>query len=127
MNPRIEALESTTFGSKRFTRKQLFMIQETVAEFPNLSHRELGLTICELIQWVNPAGNHKIQSCLSALKEMEKIGLFTLPAKRAIKKTFPRPWCLVNSICPVSQIIRNFNDFIKSISTNRIKYFNYFF
>ncbi len=90
MNPKIEALESTTFGSKRFTRKQLFMIQETVTEFPNLSHRELGLTICELIQWVNPAGNHKIQSCLSALKEMEKIGLFTLPAKRAIKKSVPK-------------------------------------
>ena len=90
MNPKIETLESTTFGSKRFTRKQLFMIQETVAEFPNLSHRELGLTICELIQWVNPAGNHKIQSCLSALKEMEKIGLFTLPAKRAIKKSIPK-------------------------------------
>jgi len=86
MNQDIEVLESTTFGNKRFTRKQLSMIQETVAEFPQLSLRELGMTICENIQWLTPSGNHKIQSCLSALGQMEEIGLFTLPAKRIKKK-----------------------------------------
>ncbi len=86
MNADIENLKSTTFANKRFTRKQLSRIQQTVSDFPNLSRRELGHTICEHIQWLTPTGSHKIQACLSALEEMEEIGLFTLPGKRKIEK-----------------------------------------
>ena len=94
MNQSIEALESTTFANKRFTRKQLSIIQDTVDEFPNLSLRELGHTICENIQWLTPAGNHKIQACLTALEQMEAIGLFALPTKRSKKKATLQdtPW-----------------------------------
>jgi hypothetical protein len=45
MRQDIEALESTTFGGKRFTRKQLCDIQTTVEWFPALSLRELGQTV----------------------------------------------------------------------------------
>ena len=94
MNQDIETLESTTFGGKRFTRKQLAHIQETVETFPALSRRELGHTICENLRWTTPKGVHRIQACLGALAEMEAIGIIKLPAKEKQKKHTqkPIPW-----------------------------------
>jgi hypothetical protein len=86
MSQDIEALESTTFGGKRFTRKQLVHIQETVETFPALSRRELGHTICEILRWTTPKGLHRIQACLGALAEMEEIGIIKLPAKKNKKR-----------------------------------------
>jgi len=67
MRQDIEALESTTFGGKRFTRKQLCDIQTTVERFPALSLRELGHTLCENLRWKTPKGAYRIQACLGAL------------------------------------------------------------
>ncbi|MGB5750364.1 MAG: IS4 family transposase [Desulfobacterales bacterium] len=94
MGQDIEALESTTFGGKRFTRKQLVHIQETIGTFPALSRRELGHTICENLRWTTPKGVHRIQACLGALAEMEEIGIIKLPAKKKQKKAAqkPIPW-----------------------------------
>jgi Druantia protein DruA/Transposase DDE domain len=90
MDPRIENLKSTTFGGKRFTRKQIASIQETVATFSTLSLRELAHTICEHLQWFTPKGENKIQSCLSALESMEKLDILSLPEKQASKKGGPQ-------------------------------------
>src|SRR5919106_4778250 len=94
MHPDLEALGSTTFAGKRFTRKQLATIQETVNMFPALSRGELGHTICEHLRWSTPKGAHRIHWCLGALAEMERIGLIELPAKRKQKKSIqkPIPW-----------------------------------
>ena len=94
MGQDIEALESTTFGGKRFTRKQLIQIQETAETFPALSRRELGHTICENLRWTTPKGIHRIQACLGALAEMEEIGIIKLPAKKKQEKASqkPIPW-----------------------------------
>ncbi|MCK5190050.1 MAG: DUF4338 domain-containing protein, partial [Methylococcales bacterium] len=90
MTTHIELLKSTTFAGHRFTRKQLSGIQQTVTTFTDLSHRELGLTICEHLNWYTPSGTYKIQTCLNALEEMQAAELFTLPAKvqqaKAIQK-----------------------------------------
>lgn len=86
MDPRIENLSSTTFAGKRFTRKQLCTIQETCRAFPALSRRELAHTISEHLGWCTPAGKHKIQSCLSTLESLEKLGIVSLPAKDETKK-----------------------------------------
>ncbi len=91
MHQDLEALELTTFAGKRFTRKQLAHIQETVKTFPALSRRELGHTICENLHWTTPKGAHRIQWCLGVLAEMEQIGLIKLPAKRKQKKTTQKP------------------------------------
>ncbi len=48
MDELIKNLESTTFSGRRFTRKQIEEIQETVKIFPDLSRNELGHTVCEL-------------------------------------------------------------------------------
>ena len=47
MDPRIENLQSTTFCGRRFTRRQIAQVQETVATFPALARKELAQTICE--------------------------------------------------------------------------------
>ena len=82
MNEAIDALASTTFAGKQFTRRQLAQIQQTVNDCRHLTFRELGHTLCEHLNWVTPSGEHRIQSCLKALEEMQAAGLFALPEKR---------------------------------------------
>ena len=82
MNEAIDALASTTFAGKRFTRQQLVAIRQTVNDCRHLSFRELGHTLCEHLNWVTPGGKHRIQRCLKALEEMQAVELFQLPAKR---------------------------------------------
>ncbi len=82
MNEAIEALASTTFAGKQFTRRQLAQIRQTVYDCRHLNFRELGHTLCEHLNWVTPGGRHRIQTCLRALEEMQAAGLFQLPEKR---------------------------------------------
>ena len=56
MDPRIAALKSTTFLGRRFTRRQIADIAETVELFPNDSRNELSKTICENLNWTTPKG-----------------------------------------------------------------------
>ncbi|MDX2413423.1 MAG: IS4 family transposase [Woeseiaceae bacterium] len=85
MNEAIDSLASTTFAGKRFNRRELVQIRQTVNDCHRLSRREVGRTVCEHLNWVTPGGKHRIQSCLNALEEMEAAGLFRLPEKQ------PRP------------------------------------
>ena len=82
MDPRIEALESTTFYGKRLTRKQIALMQETVALFPKDSRRELARTLCENFNWHTPSGTFREQFCLRVLEALEDLGILTLPARR---------------------------------------------
>ncbi len=79
----INSLASTTFAGKRFNRQQLVQIRQTVNDCRHLSLRELGHTLCEHLNWVTPGGEHRIQTCLKALEQMQTAGLFRLPAKQA--------------------------------------------
>ena len=83
MNEAIDSLASTTFGGKRFNRRELVQIRQTVNDCQRLSRREVGHTVCEHLNWVTPGGKHRIQSCLNALEEMEAAGLLRLPEKQA--------------------------------------------
>lgn len=81
----IASLPKTTFSGRRFTRKQLAGVQETVETFSNLSRSELALTVCEHLDWRTPRGSLKIQSSLTLLETLEEYGVITLPPKRARK------------------------------------------
>lgn len=78
----IEALPKTTFSGRRFTRNQLRQVQDTVRALSKLSRKELAQTICEHLDWRNPAGRLKVNSCLDMLEQLEAYGVITLPAKR---------------------------------------------
>jgi hypothetical protein len=86
----IETLSSTTISGRRFTRKQLRQVQETVKMFPNLSRKELALTLCEHLNWANPAGKLKVNSGLTILEHLEDLGIITLPEKRKTEKPVRR-------------------------------------
>jgi len=77
----VDTLPKTTFSGRRFTRKQLAEIQETVRLFSNLSRSELAFTVCEHLDWKTPKGSLKIKSCLSMLEALEAHGVISLPAK----------------------------------------------
>ena len=100
MDPRIENLRSTTFGGKRFTRKQLAVIQETVELLPGLSRAELGRTLCEQLRWKTPGGRYCLKSALGLLEELERLGLLQLPAKRHRGRGPQRPVALTSRSAP---------------------------
>ena len=81
----IDTLPKTTFSGRRFTRKQLAQVQETVQTFTNLSRKELALTLCEHLSWKTPNGKLKVNSCLTLLEKLKSYGVVTLPAKRVAK------------------------------------------
>ena len=90
MDPRIEALKSTTFLGRRFTRHQIADIQETVAMFPNDSRNELSKTICEHLDWTTPKGDYRVAAGLRLLEHLEACGILTLPALRDTAAKSPR-------------------------------------
>lgn len=95
MDQDLQKLKSTTFGGRRFTRKQLLHIQATTRTFSGLSRRELSKTLCEHLDWVTPAGKNCEQACLNALEEMAAINFIQLPAKvttNARGKKKPLTW-----------------------------------
>ena len=81
MDEAIRTLKSTTFFGWRLTRRQIAEVQKTVRDFPALSRRELGHTICEHLGWHAPSGTDSIQSALGLLEALEEAGVVTLPRK----------------------------------------------
>src|SRR5438876_12435826 len=77
----VETLLKTTFSGRRFTRKQLAHVQQTVEQFPSLSRTELAHTLCEHLSWKTPNGKNKVESCLTLLEKLEAQGVVSLPAK----------------------------------------------
>ncbi len=78
----LEHLRTTTFSGRRFTRKQLKQVCDTVAMFPQLSRKELAQTVCEHLNWKNARGANKTACCLRMLETLSREQLLTLPEKR---------------------------------------------
>jgi len=97
----IANLPKTTFSGRRFTRKQLARVQETVQSFSNLSRTELAFTICEHLDWKTPSGSLKVQSASTLLEALEEHGVITLPAKPVRKPRVQRtPRFDEHPVCP---------------------------
>lgn len=90
MDPKIKKLKSTTFFGKRLTRRRIADVQEAVAGSPELSRRKLGHRVCELLGWVTPKGNNRIQACLRLLEHLEEHGILSLPPVNASKRRGPQ-------------------------------------
>lgn len=71
---------------REFTIQELQDIRETVRMFPLLSRKELGLTICENLNWAAPNGRYKIDACRQLLIKLEAQGVLRLPD---LRKTIP--------------------------------------
>ncbi len=86
MDEAIRKLKSTTFFGRRLTRRQIADLQRTVRECAGLSRHELGLTICEHLNWHTPGGAPRARLARRVLEHLEGLGLFTLPAKDESKQ-----------------------------------------
>ncbi len=60
MDAGIKNLMSATFFGRRFTRRQIAVIHQTVTTFPALSRKELAQTICEHLRWRTPTGGNRV-------------------------------------------------------------------
>ncbi|KGP76040.1 hypothetical protein JT05_07120 [Desulfosporosinus sp. Tol-M] len=80
---------------REFTVLELQNIQETVRMFPLLSQRELGLTICENLNWIAPNGRYKIDACRQLLIKLEAQGALRLPD---LRKTLPGKNTVIPSV-----------------------------
>jgi len=78
----VDTLLGTTFSGRRFTRKQLVRVKDTVEQYPQLSRTELAHTLCEHLNWKTPNGKNKVESCLTLLEKLEAQGVVSLPAKQ---------------------------------------------
>ena len=59
MDPPVRNPGSTTFFGRRFTRREISDIRETVALLPGNSRNELARTICEHPDWYNSRGAYR--------------------------------------------------------------------
>lgn len=69
------------------THQEIKEVQETVSLFPNLSRKEVSLTICEHLNWYTASGNNKVDACMKMLEKLEDFNILQLPAKRAKNKS----------------------------------------
>jgi hypothetical protein len=73
--------ESLRFSGRSFTGPEVEWIQSLLS-LESLTRRQLARRVCEQLNWVNRAGCLKQMSCRVALLQMERAGLFRLPAPR---------------------------------------------
>lgn len=71
-----------TFSGRVFSKSDIEIIREVIADFPDLSINELAKTICELLEWRRPNGGLKSHECRLFLNRLQTQGLVCLPATR---------------------------------------------
>lgn len=70
------------FCGRRFSSKELELIEEVIESCSGISRTELAYTVCELLDWKRPNGKLKGRECREFLEALEGSGLFELPERR---------------------------------------------
>ena len=84
------SIKQQRFCGREFTGEEVSLIQEVVSTCTGISRRELGHTVCELLEWKRPGGGLKARECKDLLELLESKGLLKLPEKRHHRKNRPR-------------------------------------
>ena len=82
MDPPVRNPGSTTFFGRRFTRREISDIRETVALLPGNIRNELAKTIREHPDWYNPRGAQRKDAAPRVLEQLEEFGILHLPPRR---------------------------------------------
>ena len=77
------------YSGRNFTTEEIELIQWTRKRYPQLSRKELAVTICEFLNWTTPAGRAKRPQCTSFLETLEEAGLIKLPPLEVAKQRSP--------------------------------------
>ncbi|MBT3446896.1 MAG: DUF4338 domain-containing protein [Candidatus Thioglobus sp.] len=72
-----------TVSGRTFSKEEIISIGKVVASCNGLSRNELGLTVCELLEWERDNGKLKSRDCWDLLNQLNDRGDIALPALRA--------------------------------------------
>ena len=72
-----------TVSGRTFTGEEIISIDKIVTSCSGLSRNELGLTVCELLEWERDNGKLKSRECWELLNQLNDRGDITLPVLRA--------------------------------------------
>jgi len=78
----MQKIKQQTFCGRKFTGKEIALIQEVVTNCGGVSRRELAHTVCELLEWKRPNDRLKARECSDFLELLETKGILTLPEKK---------------------------------------------
>jgi len=72
-----------TVSGRTFSKEEIISIGKVVTSCNGLSRNELGLTVCELLEWERDNGKLKSRDCWDLLNQLNDRGDIALPALRA--------------------------------------------
>jgi hypothetical protein len=78
----MQTIKQQTFCGRKFTNKEISLIQEVVATCGGISRHELACTVCELLEWKRPTERLKTRECSDLLELLESKGALILPEKK---------------------------------------------
>ncbi len=78
----MQTIKQQTFCGRKFTNKEISLIQEVVATCGGISRHELACTVCELLEWKRPTERLKSRECSDLLELLESKGALILPEKK---------------------------------------------
>jgi hypothetical protein len=78
----MQIIKQQIFCGRKFTSKEISLIQEIVGTCGGLSRRELAHTVCELLEWKRPNNRLKFRECGDFLELLESRGVLNLPEKK---------------------------------------------
>ena len=81
--PNSSHLHPITVSSRTFSGEEITSISKIVTSCSGLSRNELGLTVCELLEWERDNGKLKSRECWELLNQLNDRGDITLPMLRA--------------------------------------------
>jgi hypothetical protein len=76
-------------ANKWFSADMIRLISEEVKTKPRISQRQLSAHVCDWMGWHSPQGKPQTMACRKALREIERRGLISLPAARAVANFDP--------------------------------------
>lgn len=90
---------------KEFSEEIIEKISSMITVNPDISRRDLSLSVCDWLDWKSPNGRFQEMSCRVALLKLEKRGIIKLPqphswgSDRITGKSQPQPIWEIKSVC----------------------------
>ncbi len=83
MPDHLHSPRSITVSGRTFSSEEIISIDKIVTSCSGLSRHELGLTVCELLEWERDNGKLKSRECWDLLNQLNERGDIDLPSIRA--------------------------------------------
>jgi len=78
----MQNIKQQRFCGRKFSNKEISLIQEIIGTCGGISRCELAHTVCELLEWKRPNGRLKARECVEFLELLDAGGALKLPEKK---------------------------------------------